>query len=176
VLANAAYLSRFLFSGLQHVAPYCAPGGARVVSNDSNTNTEAYSSTAYLAYLQHVAARMNRCQHGCMNGYSEDLRRKIVSAVERGMSNSQAARTFDVSLSSLKRSVKKADHGESLAPKKSPGSLPKLDEKARRLLSADLQEHIPTSLFRSVATTHRGHERTVGEPLHHVPRHSPHRP
>jgi transposase len=111
-----------------------------------------------------------------MNGYSEDLRRKIVSAVERGMSNSQAARTFDVSLSSLKRSVKKADHGESLAPKKSPGSLPKLDEKARRLLSADLQEHIPTSLFRSVATTHRGHERTVGEPLHHVERHSPHRP
>jgi hypothetical protein len=49
--------------------------------------------------------------------------------------------------------VKKADHGESLAPKKSPGSLPKLEQKARRLLSADLQEHIPTSLFRSVATT-----------------------
>ena len=76
-----------------------------------------------------------------MNGYSEDLRPKIVSAVERGMSKSQAARTFDVSLSSVKRYVKKADHGESLAPKKSPGSLPKLDEKARRLLNADLQEH-----------------------------------
>ena len=75
-----------------------------------------------------------------MNGYSEDLRGKIVSAVERGMSKSQAARTFDVSLSSVKRYVKKADRGESLAPKKSPGSLPKLDEKARRLLSADLEE------------------------------------
>jgi transposase len=36
--------------------------------------------------------------------------------------------------------VKKADRGESLAPKKSPGSLPKLDEKARRLISADLEE------------------------------------
>ena len=66
-----------------------------------------------------------------MNGYSEDLRQKIVSAVERGMSNSQAARTFDVSLSSVERYVNKANHGESLAPKKSPGSLPKLDEKAR---------------------------------------------
>ena len=75
-----------------------------------------------------------------MNGYSEDLRRKIASAVERGMSKSRAARTFDVSLSSVKRYLKKADHGESLAPKKSPGSLLKLDEKARMLLSADLEE------------------------------------
>jgi transposase len=88
-----------------------------------------------------------------MKAYSEDLRKKIVASIERGMSKTQAARLFDVSLSSVKRYVKKADHGESLAPKKSPGSLPKLEQKARRLLSADLQEHIPTSLFRSVATT-----------------------
>ena len=75
-----------------------------------------------------------------MNGYSEDLRRKIVSAVERGISKSQVARTFDVSLSSIKRYVKKADHGESLAPKKSPGSAPKLDEKATNLLEVDLKQ------------------------------------
>jgi hypothetical protein len=31
-LANPAYLSRFLFSGLLRVAPYCVPGGIRVVS------------------------------------------------------------------------------------------------------------------------------------------------
>jgi transposase len=74
-----------------------------------------------------------------MNGYSEELRRKVVSAVERGMSKSQAARTFSVSLSSLKRYVNKADRGESLAPKKSPGSAPKLDEKASELLEDDLQ-------------------------------------
>ena len=76
-----------------------------------------------------------------MNGYSEDLRRRIVSAVERGTSKSQAACTFGVSLSSVKRYVNKANHGESLAPKKSPGSAPRLDEKARRLLGADLEEH-----------------------------------
>ena len=75
-----------------------------------------------------------------MNGYSEDLRQRIVSTVERGTSKSQAARTFSVSLSSVKRYVNKAQRGESLAPKKRPGSAPKLDEKARRLLAADLEE------------------------------------
>src|SRR3954466_14110871 len=75
-----------------------------------------------------------------MNVYSEELRRRVVSGVERGMSNSQAARTFSVSLSSLKRYVNKAKRGESLAPKKSPGSAPKLDEKASKLLEDDLQE------------------------------------
>ncbi len=76
-----------------------------------------------------------------MNGYSEDLREKIVAAVGRGISKkSQAARTFGVSLSSVKRYVKKADHGESLAPKKSPGSALKLDEKATKLLEADLKQ------------------------------------
>jgi transposase len=73
-----------------------------------------------------------------MNGYSEDLREKIVSAVGGGIFKSQAASTFGVSISSVKRYVKKADHGESLAPKKSPGSAPKLDEKATKLLQADL--------------------------------------
>ncbi len=75
-----------------------------------------------------------------MNGYSEDLRRKIVSAVGRGMSKAQAARTFDVSLSSVKRYVNKAKRGESLAPKKSPGSTPKLDQKAMKLLEEDIKE------------------------------------
>ena len=56
------------------------------------------------------------------------------------MSKAQAARTFSVSLSSVKRYVNKAERRESLAPKKRPGSAPKLDEKATRLLAADLEE------------------------------------
>jgi transposase len=44
-----------------------------------------------------------------------------------------------VSLSSVKRYVNKAERGESLASKKRPGSAPKLDEKARRLLVEDLE-------------------------------------
>jgi transposase len=76
-----------------------------------------------------------------MNAYSEDLRMKIVQALGRGMGKSQAARTFSVSLSSVKRYAKLAEEGRSLAPKKRPGSKPKIDERARRLLAADLEEH-----------------------------------
>jgi transposase len=75
-----------------------------------------------------------------MSGYSVDLRLRVVSSVESGMSKAQAARTFSVSLSSVKRYVEKAQRGESLAPKKRPGSLPKLDEKARKLLEDDLRD------------------------------------
>ncbi len=75
-----------------------------------------------------------------MSGYSVDLRRRIVSAVESGMSKARAARTFSVSLSSVKRYVNKAQRGESLASKKRPGSAPKLDEKASKLLEDDLRE------------------------------------
>ncbi len=76
-----------------------------------------------------------------MSGYSVDLRERIVSAVEEdGMSKAQVARTFSVSLSSVKRYINKAKRGESLAPKKRPGSAPKLDEKARKLLEKDLKE------------------------------------
>ena len=89
---------------------------------------------------------MSRWEHARMNGYSEDLRRRIVSAVERGMSKSQAARTFDLSLSSVKRYVNKADHGESLAPKKRPGSAPKLDKKATKLLEVDLKQRPSATL------------------------------
>lgn len=53
----------------------------------------------------------------------------------------QAARTFfSVSLSSVKRYVNKAERGEPLGVKQSPGSAPKLDEKATRLLEGDLNE------------------------------------
>ncbi len=75
-----------------------------------------------------------------MSGYSVDLRRRIVSAVESGMSKAQAAHTFSVSLSSVKRYLDRARKGGSLAPKKRPGSSPKLEEKAMKLLEEDLRE------------------------------------
>jgi transposase len=82
-----------------------------------------------------------------MNPYSEDLRKKIVEAVEkRGMPKIQAARTFGVGISSVKRYVAAARQGRSLAPKKRPGSKPKLDESARKLLEANLEEHPEATL------------------------------
>ncbi len=110
-----------------------------------------------------------------MNSYSEDLREKIFAAVGRGISKSQVARTFGVSLSSVKRYVKKADHGESLAPKKSPGSAPKLDGKATKLLEADLKQR-PFALWppsKKSAATHTRPHGALGESLDNLPRHSP---
>ena len=76
-----------------------------------------------------------------MEAYSEDLRKMIVDAVERrGMGQSEAARTFDVSLSSVKRYVRKFRQGRSLLPGKAPGKRPKIDERARKLLEEDLKE------------------------------------
>ena len=76
-----------------------------------------------------------------MKAYSEDLRRKVVEAVEqRKMGKSEAARSFGVSLSSVKRYVGKARQGNSLSPKKHPGPRPKIDEKVKRLLEADVEE------------------------------------
>ena len=76
-----------------------------------------------------------------MDAYSEDLRNKIVQAVQqRHMTKSEAARVFGVSRSSVKRYVKALCEDRSLTPGKAPGKRPKLDEKARRLLEADVEE------------------------------------
>jgi transposase len=81
-----------------------------------------------------------------MNAYSEDLRKKIVEAAERGTPKTEVARAFGVGVSSVKRYVATSREGRSLAPKKRPGSRPKLDEGARRLLEADLEERPAATL------------------------------
>src|SRR5215212_3191199 len=75
-----------------------------------------------------------------MKAYSEDLRRKIVDAIERGMPKAQAARTFGVGISTVKRYATKAQKGEPLEPGKAPGKRPKMDERVSKLLEEDLQE------------------------------------
>jgi transposase len=76
-----------------------------------------------------------------MDAYSEDLRKKIVQALtQQRMTKSEAARLFGVSLSSVKRYAKAVSEGRSLSPGKAPGKRPKLDEKAWRLLEADVRE------------------------------------
>jgi transposase len=75
-----------------------------------------------------------------MKAYSKDLRRKIVDAIERGMPKAQAARTFGVGISTVKRYASKAQRGESLEPDKAPGKAPKIDERVGKLLEADLEE------------------------------------
>ena len=96
-----------------------------------------------------------------MRAYSEDLRKKIVASIERGMPKAQAARIFDVSLSSVKRYARTARRGEPLTPKKSPGRPHKVDEKATVLLERDVEER-PTA---TVSQRRRFLEHTTGKAL-----------
>ena len=74
-----------------------------------------------------------------MKAYSIDLRKKIVDSVRKGISKSETARRFGVDRSTVKRYVKQLDGSGSLAPKKRPGSRPKLDESSMRLLKEDVE-------------------------------------
>lgn len=75
-----------------------------------------------------------------MKPYSEDLRIRIVRAVEGGTSKSAAARLFSVSLSSVKRYLRIAQRGASLAPRKGGGRPPKIDQTAEKLLEEDVTQ------------------------------------
>ena len=79
-----------------------------------------------------------------MKAYSVDLRRKIVEALSTGTPKAQAARAFGVGLSTVKRYAGRAERGEDLAPRKSPGKRRKVDRTAQRLLERDLEER-PTA-------------------------------
>src|SRR3712207_6551754 len=80
-----------------------------------------------------------------MKAYSEDLRMKVVQAIEqRGISKSQAARLFGISLSSVKRYARLASQGESLAPRKGGGRPPIADDATRKLLEDDIRNR-PTA-------------------------------
>jgi len=76
-----------------------------------------------------------------MKPYSEDLRTRIIQAVQEvGISNSETARLFGVSLSSVKRYARIANRGESLKPRKGGGRPPKTDETTEKLLKENVKE------------------------------------
>src|SRR5215216_36716 len=75
-----------------------------------------------------------------MKAYSIDLRQKIVDAIGRGMPKAEAARTFGVGISTVKRYATKAQRGEPLEPATAPGKRPKMDERLSKLLEEDLKE------------------------------------
>jgi transposase len=81
-----------------------------------------------------------------MKPYSEDLRMRIVRAVEEGMPKSAAARLFGVSLSSVKRYMRLASRGASLAPKKDGGRPLKADETTKKLLEEDVEERLAATI------------------------------
>jgi transposase len=99
-----------------------------------------------------------------MNAYSQNLTEKIVLAVfEHRMGKSEAARALGVSLSSVKRYARAASVDKSLTPKKKPGSYPKLDERARRLLAADVEQRRFLTLCERRDLPEGGGGRSLGE-------------
>src|SRR5215213_10313556 len=77
-----------------------------------------------------------------MKAYSVDLRKKIVQSVRKGISKSETARRFDVNRSTVQRYIKQLDEEGPLAPKKRPGSPPKLNESALLVLEQDLESRL----------------------------------
>lgn len=76
-----------------------------------------------------------------MRAYSPDLRTRIVDAVDTGMSKAQAARTFDVGLSTVKRYVRRRERTGSLDPGRSPGRHPTIGPQQQEVLRDQLRAH-----------------------------------
>jgi transposase len=74
-----------------------------------------------------------------MKAYSIDLRTKVADSVRRGVSKSETARRFAINRSTVRRYLNRLDQEGSLVPKKAPGSPPKLNESALRLLEEDIE-------------------------------------
>ena len=106
-----------------------------------------------------------------MKAYSEDLRRKIVDAIGRGMPKAEAARTFGIGISTVKRYATKARRGEPLQPGKAPGKRPKIDERVGKL-SRRGPPGAPVRHPKGALRVRASRKWGFGEPLYHVPRHS----
>ena len=85
-----------------------------------------------------------------MKAYSIDLRERIIGAIERGMTQSQAARTFAVSLATVKNYVRQVHQTGSLGHRPIPGrprAIPRehdatLVAQLRATRDATLAEHV----------------------------------
>lgn len=85
-----------------------------------------------------------------MNAYSKDLRLRVLEAVDRGQPRGEISALFRVSLTTIKRWVKKSREGEDLEPRHSTGRkrriLATIQEK--RALWKQLQENDDATLER----------------------------
>jgi transposase len=83
---------------------------------------------------------------GCMASWTDESVLRRPPSEDRGRHRArhaqgpQAARTFGVGISTVKRYATKARRGEPLEPGKAPGKRPKIDERLGKLLEGDLEE------------------------------------
>ena len=81
-----------------------------------------------------------------MRAYSEDLRQRVIGAVERGEHPEVVARMFEVSLASVKRFVKQQREQGHLRSKVSPGRPRLLTAEQEKLLADQVKKHKDASL------------------------------
>lgn len=81
-----------------------------------------------------------------MKAYSIDLRARIVQAVANGMSKAEAARVYDVGLSTVKRYVKQRAAAGHLRPKPLPGRARRIGAAAEAALRAQVAAHPDATL------------------------------
>lgn len=72
-------------------------------------------------HLEQLAEELSRWHTFGMKAYSEDLRLRIVAAVERGMARAEIVTTFGVSAATIKRYLKQRRDTGGLHPKRRPG-------------------------------------------------------
>ena len=95
-----------------------------------------------------------------MKAYSEDLRERVVAAVERGTRRSEVVETFAVSLPTIKRWLKQRRETGALAPKPIPGPPALKRDALLEALPARLAEHADATLEQHCSWWQ---ERTGGE-------------
>ena len=81
-----------------------------------------------------------------MKAYSEDLRRRVVGAVERGMKRAEVIETFVVSRPTIKRWLKQRRETGDLAPKPIPGPPAIKRDALMEALPVRLVEHADATL------------------------------
>jgi transposase len=87
-----------------------------------------------------------------MKAYSEDLRQRVVEAVDAGMPRPEAARVFGVSLATIKRYLKRRRETGSLTPGHSPGRPPEIAPAQYAALAAQVAGHPDDTLAQHAAT------------------------
>jgi putative transposase len=96
-----------------------------------------------------------------MKAYSPDLRERIVRAVEHGMTKSRAARTFAVSLATVKNYVRQWHQTGSLAAKPIPGRPRGIPRAQDAVLVAQLRQTPDATLEELVAAWKAAHQVAV---------------
>jgi transposase len=81
-----------------------------------------------------------------MRAYSQDLRLRVIQAVDAGQSKAASARRYAVSLSSVKRYVARRDSEGHVRAKTSPGAPPRINPSEYPAVIAQVRERPDATL------------------------------